>query len=61
MIEITSDSGRIGPFWWVNADTRPRHLHDWVYAGSHHIAWRPGVSDWFSPLGKKFYMVLIEQ
>jgi hypothetical protein len=21
---IDSDCGRIGPFWWVNADTRPR-------------------------------------
>lgn len=24
MIIVTSDHGRLGPFWWVNADQQPR-------------------------------------
>lgn len=23
-MHIDSDCGRLGPFWWINADTRPR-------------------------------------
>lgn len=25
-IEIDSHSGRIGPFWWINSDTRPHRF-----------------------------------
>lgn len=27
MISISSDCGRIGAFWWVNADTEPKYDH----------------------------------
>lgn len=46
MIHISDMSGRIGPFWWVNADTRRLDLISATYNGSHHHVWRPGVSGW---------------
>jgi len=60
MFDINSDSGRIGPFWWVNAVTSQIKLRNAVYNGSLHIVWRPGVSGWGNPLGKSFQWLIIK-
>jgi hypothetical protein len=30
-LEITSDYGRIGPFWWINSDQQVRELRGPIY------------------------------
>ena len=49
MIYINSESGRIGSFWWVNADTRRLELISATYNGSHHFVWRQGASGFGIP------------
>ena len=49
MIHITSESGRIGLFWWVNADTRKTELLNATYNGSQHFVWRQGASGFGAP------------
>jgi hypothetical protein len=49
MIYINSVGGRIGSFWWVNAETSPIVLIDATYKGSHHLVWRQGASGWGVP------------
>ena len=46
MLEITSETGRIGPFWWVNAITSPSEMHNATYNGSVHTVWREGTAGW---------------
>ena len=46
MIYLTSDNGRIGPFWWINAVTYPTELQNATYNGSTHNVWREGASGW---------------
>lgn len=53
-VTISSDHGRIGPFWWVNGVTSSSILRNAVYDGSVHTVWRPGVSGWGNPLGRTF-------
>jgi len=43
MIEITSDYGRIGRFWWMNGIHSPIEMHNATYMGSVHHVWRPGI------------------
>jgi hypothetical protein len=31
-IKITSDYGRIGPFWWINSDQHVRELRGPIYS-----------------------------
>ena len=52
MISIDSDSGRIGPFWWVNGIHCAIELQNATYNGSIHYVWRPGIcglEPWFVP------------
>jgi hypothetical protein len=43
---INSLAGRIGPFWWVNADCASFNLLNATYMGSIHRVWREGTSGW---------------
>lgn len=61
MLYVTSDSGRIGPFWWVNSCTTSIHVYNWIYAGSHHVVWRPGVSGWGDPSNKNLTFIIIDR
>ena len=36
IIDFDSNSGRIGPFWWLNASTAKTELHNATYNGSLH-------------------------
>lgn len=52
MIDISSDSGRIGPFWWVNGVHSAIEMQNATYNGSRHRVWRPGIcgfDPWFNP------------
>jgi hypothetical protein len=49
MIVISSDFGRIGPFWWINGRTCAFMLLNATYNGSEHLVWREGCSGWFFP------------
>lgn len=46
MIHISSDQGRIGPFWWLNAVTTPMRMENATYNGSVHTVWREGAAGW---------------
>ena len=46
---INSVSGRIGSFWWVNADTRKSEMISATYNGSRHFVWRQGASGFGFP------------
>jgi hypothetical protein len=52
MFDISSDWGRIGPFWWVNGVQSVIELQNAVWEGSIHHVWRPGIcgiDPWFPP------------
>jgi len=60
IMDIGSDWGRIGPFWWINGSMAKTELHNATYSGSAHHVWREGVSGWGSPFGKQFLWRLIK-
>ena len=60
MIYITSETGRIGPFWWLNAVTTPIKMSNAMYNGSVHNVWRPGVFSWKSPDQVKLRWLIIK-
>jgi hypothetical protein len=43
---IDSETGRIGPFWWVNAVCSPITMLNATYNGSVHVVWREGFAGW---------------
>jgi hypothetical protein len=57
MIEFCSLGGRIGPFWWVNADTSKTELLNAAYNGSRHLVWREGACGFDTP--GQFYWRII--
>lgn len=61
MFYITDEGGRIGRFWWVNGVTTPIHVYNWIYNGSHHIVWRPGVFGWGDPSHRKLTFAIIKR
>ena len=46
---INSEAGRIGSFWWVNADTRKSEMISATYNSSRHFVWRQGTSGFGTP------------
>lgn len=60
IIDISSDYGRIGSFWWLNGCMSRIEMHNATYNGSVHNVWREGVSGWGSPFGKQFLWRLIK-
>ena len=61
MIAINSDHGRIGPLWWVNAETSSFELHNATYNGSVHTVWREGAcgwDGWFNPQGRLIWRLV---
>jgi hypothetical protein len=49
MIYVNDVGGRIGSFWWLNADCRRLDLISATWKGSHHYVWRPGLCGWDRP------------
>jgi hypothetical protein len=60
LIEIGPNGGRIGPFWWLNANTARIEMRNATYNGSLHYVWREGVSGWGPPGGKRILWRLIK-
>jgi hypothetical protein len=60
MINITSEHGRIGPFWWLNAVTTPIKMSNATYNGSVHYVWRPGIFSWKSPMKEQLHWRVIK-
>jgi hypothetical protein len=56
---INPEAGRIGPFWWVNANTQKVKVANWLWTGSVHYVWRPGCSGW--GFSGNFYWRIISQ